>query len=277
MTPTIPPSPTVGDVITTAGELDALPVDAIVRGDDGRPWQRALRSMDPTTVWRTLDFRAYFPATAGGLLPAVLLYRPDAPPAAPTAGVDREALVADITLLLESARNRCSCCAEVDGELTDAANRLRMALAAQPTPAPAVEDREGVRRAVRAIYDVRRARAGLEPISDSDFGRGSGPDAYGDTWDEARAAFLATRQPAPADADAVERAVMAAVKCDVRVEDADCAHMDDSMPCSCETRFSYCVEHDWEEPQDPSVTVCPWAARIARAALAAARAGEVQR
>lgn len=83
--------------------------------------------------------------------------------------------------------------------------------------------------------------------------------------------------PAP-DGDAVERAaraVMVTMGCAVRIEDADCPHVDDSMPCRCETRFSICVEHDGE-PQPASVTVCPYAERMARAALAAAGVGEAE-
>lgn len=62
------------------------------------------------------------------------------------------------------------------------------------------------------------------------------------------------------------RGVMASELCSLVRDSADCAHMDDSMPCRCDREFTVCQEHDWEEVP-AGVTVCAWAERIARAAL----------
>ncbi|WP_066586272.1 WDGH domain-containing protein [Cellulomonas timonensis] len=263
MTPTIPPSPTVGDVITTAAQLDAVAPERLLRTSKpgyGPSYVVTFDLGDGQVMYDVSGGESTQGLTASEVVdefgPLTLLHRPDAPPAAPPAGATgatsdgyhtfdelydyrmlynahaaRGWLAAGIPVVKSWRHSDGEPCfgggwfivtatlptgqvsnhykaeswdlfsvpevelpPEYDGHTpADASDRLRTHLATQPTPAPAVEDREGVRRAVRAIYDVRRARAGLEPISDSDFGRGSGPDAYGDTWDEARAAFLATR------------------------------------------------------------------------------------
>ncbi|MDM8084728.1 hypothetical protein QUV83_08135 [Cellulomonas cellasea] len=262
-------SPTVGDVITTAGELDELPVGSVLLDKGGQ------------AVWRDLydhwcaangtrQIRASLVIDDGA--PLTLLHRPDAPPAAPTATVDREALSTVVGSVLCSVTNYPDAIqvqllgqsiAPLTAKVVDAVLAF---LATQPTPSSVDADASswdcdecGVTLTRAEVTDPAARQWLASPGAEE-------PDAV-----------RHTHCPAPVAADAVERAVMAAARCDVRVEDADCAHMDDSMPCRCQNRFSYCMEHDGEEPQDPSVTVCPWAARIAAAALTAARAGEVQR
>ena len=131
MTPTIPPSPAVGDVITTAGGLDGLREAvagtlALAYGDD--PDLAFVSDHDE--------------ATADAVLALVAQLRPDAPPVAPTAGVDREALVNALRPVL---CNASSYPREVQPRilgrdmgplLAAAADAVLAFLADQPTPAP---------------------------------------------------------------------------------------------------------------------------------------------
>lgn len=76
--------PRVGDTITTADQLDALPLDSIVRGDDGRPWIKRLKDFTLNeSAWFTDCSHAAFGADAGGLLPATVLYVPGEQPSPP--------------------------------------------------------------------------------------------------------------------------------------------------------------------------------------------------
>jgi len=72
----------------------------------------------------------------------------------------------------------------------------------------------------------------------------------------------------PGEREALARALMVTLGCQVQADDADCIHADDSMPCRCDTRYAWCAVHDWEEPQPPGATICSYAARLADAALA---------
>ena len=185
--------------ITTAEELDALPVGSVVLDRDNTAWQKVeggawVAPDDLDEGWPSEDLSEERPR---------FLYRPDAP--APSAE-DREALVSDITLLLEAARNRCSCCAEADGELTDAANRLRTTLTSPAfTPAQrhaAEQDPALFRVATRAqfgtgeVIDMVLRALGADPVECEPTVSGDlrmalfdvldqyGPDdlGHGDTW-----------------------------------------------------------------------------------------------
>ena len=139
--------------ITTAEELDALPDGTRVRDRDGDVWEhwggewhtRETRPFD--SAWL---FRKWAPLTV----------LPDAP--APAAE-DRESLVSDVTLLLEAVRNRCSCCAEADGELTDAANRLRTTLT---TPAFTPAQRHAAEQDEALFRVATRAQFGTGEVVD---------------------------------------------------------------------------------------------------------------
>lgn len=69
-------------------------------------------------------------------------------------------------------------------------DRLMDAGLITPAASARAVDREMVRRAVRAIWDVRRKRLGLDPLTDFDFSD-EFAGSYGDTWVEAEAAVLA--------------------------------------------------------------------------------------
>lgn len=69
----VPPAGGADVLLTTVTELDALPVGAVVLGDDGKPWQKMHAG------WVTGGRYVAFSPTAGGLLPAIPLA--PAPPA----------------------------------------------------------------------------------------------------------------------------------------------------------------------------------------------------
>jgi len=151
MTPTTPPSPTVGDVITTVGELDALlsqagqEAEPLVVREAFRVW---ILTEDEDGQWWAWSWREEGengnPVHAEALsLPLTVLHTGvDAPPAAPTAGVDREALVNALRPVL---CNASSYPREVQPRilgrdmgplLAAAADAVLAFLADQPTPAP---------------------------------------------------------------------------------------------------------------------------------------------
>jgi hypothetical protein len=69
----------MSEQIETAEALDALPVGSVVRGDDGHAWEREHKAFTSVPTWHTIRSHGDYPADAGGLLPATVLHRPDAP------------------------------------------------------------------------------------------------------------------------------------------------------------------------------------------------------
>lgn len=188
---------TAADRVTTAAELDALPVGRVVLGADGHPWQRALRSMDTTQSWRTLGFHAYFSATASGLLPATVLHpRPDDPRDAEIARdaaayraerefaraqrdatlghlreveAERDRALDDLRALREAVgRIADEACADLLGRAGNATanligQHLRAALAEHPAPEPEPGRRDALTVTREQVDAAAEALRGFEP------------------------------------------------------------------------------------------------------------------
>lgn len=126
--------------ITTAEELDALPVRAVVLDKQGDPWVRHTASLGPWVSPETRSCHSERLARKWG--PLTVLYRPDQP--------TEVASASDVQMPPESLRERM----EADGRLW----RLAVAAAANDQPArvlPSVEDIEELDRHINECEGLR--------------------------------------------------------------------------------------------------------------------------